>query len=396
MAYGDAISQALPTPGVTVGPDYANDLLAWCQEVETCIEAKVTPAGININADLSLASNGLTNADHIIIDNNGTSSNNRSVYVASGELYYKDGSGNAVQLTSGGNINIAGAGGFTGDYSGDADAEAKFIAANKRYEFYDDEPNQARAGIGVSELRLYGAGNNPTYVATIDIPALSANETYTLPSTAPAATSVINMDSSGNMGTTLTPTLDSVTGTTTLTLNGASGITLTHATTCSDTLTVTNELTYGTDLAHGQFSKSIDISSGSVYSTTGLVTCPNGYYSFGTTVSRDSSDDILFLPLNLKVGDRIQSFDIKYEDDTTGTFRIRLRKNTGASVSTVGGTDTTTGTGSSGATSSTITPSSPETVATGVNYFVEVYVNSGSPPAGAMAVYALEIDYDRP
>lgn len=103
----------LPTPTVTLGP-------AWATELNTALEVidshdhssgkgtQVPTSGLNINADLDFNSNkaiSLVSSQYTEQSSTLTGATNAaSVYVTSGDLYYTNTSGVAVQLTDGGTI----------------------------------------------------------------------------------------------------------------------------------------------------------------------------------------------------------------------------------------------------------------------------------------------------
>lgn len=103
----------LPTPTVTLGPEWATDLNTALELVDEHDHssgkgAPVPTSGLNINADVPFneyrASN-LFSAKFMEQDATLTgASNANSVYSVSGDLYYTSGAGVAVQLTSGGSI----------------------------------------------------------------------------------------------------------------------------------------------------------------------------------------------------------------------------------------------------------------------------------------------------
>jgi hypothetical protein len=50
MSYGQPFISVRPTPGVTPSPTYESDLDRWALEAQTCLEAKVTDAGLDLSA----------------------------------------------------------------------------------------------------------------------------------------------------------------------------------------------------------------------------------------------------------------------------------------------------------------------------------------------------------
>lgn len=106
-----------PTPGVTSGPEWAQMLNAAFDKIDmhdhsTGSGKKVTQSGINITDDFELNSNSIKEVKSVDLESQGGAlAGSNRVYAQSGDLYYKDGSGAAVQITSGGAVasSISGA-----------------------------------------------------------------------------------------------------------------------------------------------------------------------------------------------------------------------------------------------------------------------------------------------
>src|SRR5574337_725693 len=111
----------VPTPatsGVTgsgdVGPDYAinisNDLLSTIDQHDHSSGkgVQITPAGININADLSLQQNNLIQSRAVRFVSQASALSGvgdvTELFVKTGDLYYINSSGTPVQLTSGSQV----------------------------------------------------------------------------------------------------------------------------------------------------------------------------------------------------------------------------------------------------------------------------------------------------
>lgn len=113
MALTPFMNLNLPEVQQTIGPEWAELLNEALERVDEHDHTsgkgiKVKAAGLDINADLSFANNSATNLNKTKYQNNGTTlsgaTNSNSVYVANGNLYFTNSSGNVVQLTSGGSI----------------------------------------------------------------------------------------------------------------------------------------------------------------------------------------------------------------------------------------------------------------------------------------------------
>lgn len=101
----------LPVPivGVDPGPDYA-------QNVNNCFffldehdhspgkGLRITPSGLNINADLTFTNNSATNLKSLNFISQVSIPAIKSLYVVNNDLYFTDGNGNAFPLTASGGV----------------------------------------------------------------------------------------------------------------------------------------------------------------------------------------------------------------------------------------------------------------------------------------------------
>jgi hypothetical protein len=133
-----------PTVSSTAGPTWAENLNTALDVIDAHDHSsgkgtQVTPAGININADVEFNDNKATEVKGVSFQTQGSqltgAANLRTLYVYNGELYYRDASGNQVQLTSGGVIR----GIIEGDFAGPGiDASISYADATKTFTFYSD------------------------------------------------------------------------------------------------------------------------------------------------------------------------------------------------------------------------------------------------------------------
>ena len=104
------MSLTLPTPSVTLGPEWATELNAALELVDSHDHTsgkgkKITPAAINVNSNLSLGGYSATEVlSAVFNDQSASPSTPSSVYSLNGDLYWNNGSAVPVQLTSGGSI----------------------------------------------------------------------------------------------------------------------------------------------------------------------------------------------------------------------------------------------------------------------------------------------------
>lgn len=193
----------LPVPSVTPGPEWAetiNEAVGDTIPNHDHSSGKglpITPAGMNINNELPMQDNDLTQVRSVrFVDQNGTLSETvdiGAVYISGGDLYYNNGLGTPVQITSGANLSATSLGGWTGLPSGSA--SAGFSAdtftlwkATGRY-----------GALQIGELKLYNGDTlSPPNSINIKVPSGLANSLdITLPSVLPGTTSFLTITSAG-------------------------------------------------------------------------------------------------------------------------------------------------------------------------------------------------------
>lgn len=103
----------LPTPSVTIGPGWAQDVndafdLVDAHDHSSGKGVKVKPNGLNINDDLDIQENELQNVGAVELTDLGAALsgalNANKVHAVNGDLYFTNSSGTAVQITDGGSI----------------------------------------------------------------------------------------------------------------------------------------------------------------------------------------------------------------------------------------------------------------------------------------------------
>ncbi len=189
MAYGQTHSETLPTVGVTAGETYATMINDCLEEMRATLDAKVTPAGIDVNADLSMRSGstryGLTDVHRMALYQQpsllAAATYPASVYAsADGDLYYNNASGDQVQVTSGSGV-AATPGSITG-LAGSA--SLVWNAGSSDFEFYVDSSVPTFADIVCNDVLLWdGSGNYLRQTAA----AMVTDYTMTWPAAVPAA-----------------------------------------------------------------------------------------------------------------------------------------------------------------------------------------------------------------
>lgn len=338
-------------------PDVGETVVTAAAELVTAFEVidshdhtdgngvKITTAAINIDAALDLNSNYLKSANSVELDNLVSTIsgalNARRLYVTGGELYYTDSGGTAVKLTSGGAVDITGTGGWTGDYVAVTDAEAKYTDATKVFSLLQNEGTNQAGILDTGDIKLRSTVAGMAFYATVKSPTLSASWTLTLPTEAPASTSVATIDSSGVMATSRDLSIDTLTVSSDLTT--ASGVDI--------TLQGTGELN------HGEIVLVIPASAASGAVAANFISF-NGY-SVGSDMD---------IPLVLKEGDVIVGAKLYFWGSGSGTKRLVIQK-----ISSTTGTITELGVGSdtnTGFNYINVTLVTSETVALGSTYYI--------------------------
>ena len=103
----------LPTVSVTIGPDWANQINTALESIDIHDHSsgkgvKIPSSGLNINADVVFNDNMASSLKATKFEEQSAAltgaSNTNAVHSVSGDLYFTNGSGIAIQLTSGGAI----------------------------------------------------------------------------------------------------------------------------------------------------------------------------------------------------------------------------------------------------------------------------------------------------
>ena len=182
-----------------------SEAIATCavnfQAIEDSIADLATPAGLNITANLPIGGNHLTNVGGMVLVSGNAPTSAGSFYYSGGNFYVKDATG-VIQLTAAGSINLSAIGAIGGDY-GSGDESLNYDLASQEYRLRAS--STAFADAVMDDLVLMEPGASPAEFVRITAQAMSASYTLTLPAAVPAATRVLQMDSSGNV-----TTLDSV------------------------------------------------------------------------------------------------------------------------------------------------------------------------------------------
>mgnify|MGYP003133883673 CR=1 FL=1 len=147
-----------PAVGVDTGPTWADNLNTSLDAIDghdhsTNKGVRITPAGLNVNADLEFNQNSASELKNVIFDSSVTAATTSySLYQASGNLYWRNGSGTAVQVTLGSAVN-SGAGSISG--MGGTDAGASYTDSSKTFNFFTDSGNSDYGKVAHADLVLF-------------------------------------------------------------------------------------------------------------------------------------------------------------------------------------------------------------------------------------------------
>lgn len=198
----------LPVPGTEPGPQWAQDLNAALEAVDSHDHtpgngAQVPTAGININADLQLGNYNLVNPRSTMFTNQSaplaTSADKNNVYVSGGNLYFNNSSGTAIQITTGNTVNTSSA----GNISGIGGTGAALTYSNILKSFTFTQSSGVTADLAGGSINIYEdvASANPI---TLKSPhSLAIAYTLTFPGSIPGSgAKLLTVDSTGQIGDT--------------------------------------------------------------------------------------------------------------------------------------------------------------------------------------------------
>ncbi len=149
---------------------------------------QISPSGMNINAPLPFNNFQATNLQAAVFTAQTSLATLLAIYCIGNDLYYNDGAGNVVQITSGGSVNATSSGISSGT------ATASFVSSVLVVNAAANTPADIQGG----SLRL---GNNipaSNFLTLAPPSAMASDFTLVLP-TIPIAASFLSIDSLGNI-----------------------------------------------------------------------------------------------------------------------------------------------------------------------------------------------------
>jgi hypothetical protein len=191
----------VPSPSVDPGPDWANNLNASLGIIDQHNHSpgsgvQITPAGLNISSDLPFNTNNATGLRSVRFNPQtvplALASDIGCLYESGVDLWYNDGAGNQIRMTTLGSVNGS-AGTITGLPSGTA--SATYSAGTFTFQSATLTP----ANFSVGPITI---GQNVSGSKTITISPTTgqaANYNLFLPAASPAANQSLVSDGSGNL-----------------------------------------------------------------------------------------------------------------------------------------------------------------------------------------------------
>lgn len=203
MSTSPNMTLVIPDVGVTVDPTWANEIVTALNRLDlhdhtSSLGVRIPTSGLNINSDLSFGGYNATNFRTVRFSDQtaapSTSTDKGIVYTLSGDLYYKNSAGTAVQITTGGSIA-----GVTGSISGlTSPASAAYSVANKTFTWLYNSSRHAKMSNGDIELHPYDGTNSYSFFNRIKAStSLASSIDITLPTSLPSDTVPLAMSSGG-------------------------------------------------------------------------------------------------------------------------------------------------------------------------------------------------------
>lgn len=296
MATTPNMTLDLPVVSTTPGPTWATAVNEAFDTVDTHDHStgngvKITPTGLNINADLPLNENNLTEVRSVRFEDQGTVQTDATdlgcLQLVGGDLWWVNGNGTGVQITSGAGLSFASLGTIGGDFGQPGvTASVTYSDTTKIFSFLQD--SGITAGLYGSKLLLADDTSGALSV-TLTADAATGAYTLTFPVSAPTDNTVLTFSAAG-VGTfrTISGTAGEVT------VTPSSG-----AHTVSLPSTITKNLTFsGTHAVSGSSTFSGDTSFTGLTSGRGIVplgavlaTFPSltGAYACSATTAADAN-----------------------------------------------------------------------------------------------------------
>lgn len=258
----------IPIPGQELGPAWAYDIngsltLLDAHDHSPGKGVQITPAGMNITANLSFNGNDATNLGAVIFVAQTVDPTAPASYVKGVDLYYRDGNGNVIQITSGG--GVAGSPGSISNLT--SPASASYVSAQGTFVWQQATSTAANMDAATLIIRYPGSYPSPSgnYIAIQAPSSLATGYAYTLPATLPGSTSYATINSSGAWSYTTADGIGQA-----MTSVGANAIGVAMAATGANAVAASRTRSTGTSVGIGGVA--ISSSSGAYSSSSGSFT----------------------------------------------------------------------------------------------------------------------------
>ena len=191
------MSLTLPEVLVTSGPTYATQINTALDVVDdhdhsTGKGKQITPTGLNINQDLSVGNNQLTNVKALKLTTQASVATLGSVYVKGVDLYYRDTNNNEIAITSSGAVAVSSVGAITG--LGGTSGVASYVSASGLFNYQSDASTFAKVQSGDISIYSRAGSIGAVSAVTFKVPLATSAYDLTLPSLAPAANQIMRME----------------------------------------------------------------------------------------------------------------------------------------------------------------------------------------------------------
>lgn len=206
MANTPHMDLALPTPGLTPGPTYAEQLNEALEQVDahdhtTGRGQRVPTAGLHLDADLPFNEHSAVDLRSVRLADQsavlGLPTDLSCLYARDGDLWWNNGAGTPVQITDGAGLNASAIGGIGG--MDGTDASVTYRHGPGAFEFRQADREAASLDAGPVVIRDPAPD---AYGVTVQSPAgLVEPYTLTLPAGLPGSTLPMVVSSAGAMST---------------------------------------------------------------------------------------------------------------------------------------------------------------------------------------------------
>ncbi len=200
MSTTNTPNMTLPVPGVGTepGPQYAIDVNDSLNIIDRHDHTPgsgvaITPSAIDINSALTFAGNFATNVAGVTFTAQGSTPAPGTIYESDVDLFYVDGDGNVIQITTNG--GVAGTPGSITNLT--PPASATYVSVSSTFVWQSD--TNIAANLDAGSLIMRNLTPNSTFSLTLQPPAaMGANYALTLPSL-PLADAFLTIDTSGSI-----------------------------------------------------------------------------------------------------------------------------------------------------------------------------------------------------